>query len=196
MFPRSTSPRTPAALGSWPLLGCERSMADTLPTTRERLHRRSVSARGTFLLHSLLGVMRPALSRTRRPPREKLPRRCDGTRVPSRQPNGGLAPPRTGRLSAPAFGDFGPGPRFGIRHSPAVPHEQDRRGTPYSPVRPSQRTTLLRHARRRSGAKASWMSTTNGLSSRRRLLPRQVLDPNAPSRQRRAKYRHSSRWRG
>src|SRR5205814_10191863 len=36
--------------------------------------------------------------------------------------------------SAPACGDFGPDPRFVIRHSPAVPHEQDRRGTPYSPV--------------------------------------------------------------
>src|SRR5439155_9941906 len=47
--------------------------------------------------------------------------------------------------------------------------------------RPSQRTTLLRHARRRSGAKASWISTPNGLQSRRRPLPRQVLDPNVPS---------------
>jgi len=126
----------------------------------------------------------------------------DGTRVPTRQPRGLAAPGGCGSLleslagsrgphgpggclSAPAFGDFGPGPRFGIRHSPAVPHEQDRRGTPYSPVRPSQRTTLLRHARRRSGAKASWISTPNGLRSRRRPRPRQVLDPNAPSGQRR-----------
>jgi hypothetical protein len=71
--------------------------------------------------------------------------------VPSRQPGGLLRPQETraglledlavlwtsrsgGCLSAPAFGDFGPGPRFGIRHSPAVPHGRDRRGTPYSPV--------------------------------------------------------------
>ena len=75
----------------------------------------------------------------------------DGTRVPTRQPRGLAAPGGCGSLleslagsrgphgpggclSAPACGDFGPGPRFGIRHSPAVPHEQDRRGTPYSPV--------------------------------------------------------------
>jgi hypothetical protein len=48
-------------------------------------------------------VMRPALSRTRRPPREKLPRRCDGTRVPTRQPRGLLRPQeaRAGLLGEP-----------------------------------------------------------------------------------------------
>ena len=86
-----------------------------------------------------------------------------------------------GCLSAPAFGDFGPGPRFGIRHSPAAPHRRFIVGRLIRQSRPSQRTTLLRHARRRSGAKASWTSATNGLLSRRRPLPRQVLDPNAPS---------------
>ena len=61
------------------------------------------------------------------------------------------------------------GPPFGTRvrrfwarsalRDPPLPRRstrQDRRGTPYSPVRPSQRTTLLRHARRRSDARASW----------------------------------------
>ena len=56
-------------------------------------------------------------------------------RGPPREPCGSQGPHGPGGcLSAPACGDFGPGPRFGIRHSPAVPHGQDRRGTPYSPV--------------------------------------------------------------
>ena len=86
------------------------------------------------------------------PSRAFTPRICDGTRVPTRQPGGPCEPQETragllesiagslgphgpgGCLSAPACGDFGPGPRFGIRHSPAVPHGRDRRGMPYSPV--------------------------------------------------------------
>ena len=56
-------------------------------------------------------------------------------RGPPREPCGSQGPHGPGGcLSAPACGDFGPGPRFGIRHSPAVPHGQDRHGTPYSPV--------------------------------------------------------------
>jgi len=98
-----------------------------------------------------------------------------GTRVPTGQPwirkRAAFGHPRSAisgpvRVSAPSFPDG------------STP--SDRHGTPYSSVRPASRTTLLRLARRRSDARASWISAPNGLPSRRRPLPRQVLDPNVP----------------
>ena len=73
------------------------------------------------------------------PPRGLSPQGHDGTRVPTRQP-GPLAGPgrphdRQGCLSAPAFGDFGPGPRFGV--ATPLPFHTGRidMGTPYSASR-------------------------------------------------------------
>ena len=102
-------------------------------------------------------------------------------------PGGALRALGTSRSRGLPFGTrvrrFWARPAFRDPPLPCRSTPQDRRGTPYSPLRPSQRTTLLRHARRRADG-ASWISAPNG-SSRRRPLPRQVLDPNAPSGQRR-----------
>ena len=133
------------------------------------------------------------------PSRAFTPRICDGTRVPTRQPGGPCEPQETraGLLESlaalrdltvpgvasrhPRAAILGPARASGSATPPPFHTDRIDVGRLIRRSRPSQRTALLRHARRRAGAKASWTSTPNGLRSRRRPLPRQVLDPNAPS---------------
>jgi hypothetical protein len=125
----------------------------------------------------------------------------DGTRVPSQQPRGCRQPQEAfrGASSGALAGSQGLAARglpsgtrarrfsslSALRDPPLTARStrEDHRGTPYSLYRGRrlQRTTLLQHARRRSD-RASWSSATQRwLPSRRRPLPRKVLDPNAPS---------------
>ena len=123
----------------------------------------------------------------------------DGTRVPTRQPRGSLAPgdprgpPRralrlsgTSRSRGLPFGTrvrrFGARSAFQRSRSPAAPHCRIATGAPYSPVETVFRNGIAAAPPTAIGrSKASWISAPNGLPSRRRSLPRQVLDPNAPS---------------
>jgi hypothetical protein len=126
----------------------------------------------------------------------------NGTRVPTRQPRSVAAPggPSRSPLGSPCglAGPHGPGvafrhPRSAIcvpvrtsRSATHSPFHTDRSSWDFLfalPRPPGRRTTLLQHARRRSD-RASWIYSPNGLPSRRRSLPRKVLDPNAPSWQR------------
>ena len=157
--------------------------------TRLRLHRRSVSARGTFLLHLLLGVMRPALSRTRRPPRGETSakvRRDAGaysaTAGAASRPQetraglleslaGSLGPHGPGGcLSAPAFGDLCPGPYFGFPLRPIAGASRSH----LEPLKAGNGSPPLLALHRYRSARASWISSPPlGSPSRRRSLPRE-----------------------
>jgi len=116
-------------------------------------------------------------------------------RGPPREPCGLSRTSRSGGcLSAPACGDFGPGPRFGIRHSPAVPHGRDRHGTPYSPVEtvathgiaaattgPSGRSALAMRLAisAMAQAKARWRAAAPPTRSRRPPSPPPACPPAA-----------------
>ena len=175
--------------------------------TRLRLHRRSVSARGTFLLHLLLGVMRPALSPTRRPPRGETsakvrrdagaysatagPSRPQERAEPPREPCGLSGPHGPGGcLSAPAFGDFCPGPYFGFPLRPIAGALRSH----LEPLKAGSGSPPLLALRRYRSAQASWISSPPlGSPSRRRSRPREGrIDPRPVAGQRRGNYRHGS----
>ncbi len=90
-----------------------------------------------------------------------------------------------GCLSAPAFGDFGTGPRSGSATRPGST-PQAHRGTPYSLFLRSVATHDIAAARGDGGGRGLLdLTPPTGILPERRPLPRQVLDPNAPSGQRR-----------
>ena len=144
-------------------------------------------------------------------PRGKPPRRCDGTRVPTRQPRGLAAPGGCGSLleslagsrgphgpggclSAPAFGDLRPGPYFGFPLRPIA-------GASRSHLEPlkagSGSLPLLALCRYRS-ARTSWISSPPlGSPSRRRSLPREGrIDPRPVAGWRRRNYAPAPGGRG
>ncbi len=194
-------PRLPRAVRQLLRALARRSVGPAPPQgscrTRLRRHRRSASARGTFFLP--LGVMRPALSPTRRPPRGEISakvRRDAGAYLATAGPCG----PR--RLRKPPREPCG---LSGTSRSRGLPSgTRVRRFLTWAilwlpaplligasrshlePLKAGSGSLPLLALRRYRSAQASWTSSPQqGLPSRRRPLPRQVLDPNAPSGQRR-----------
>ena len=138
-------------------------------------------------------------------PAGKPPRRCDGTRVPTRQPRGLAAPGGCGGLleslagsrgphgpggclTAPAFGDLCPGPHFGFPLRPIAGASRSH----LEPLKAGSGSPPLLALRRYRSARASWISSPPlGSPSRRRSLPREGrIDPRPVAGQRRADYRH------
>ena len=170
--------RRPLALGLVPRVHLRMRSVFLTPAHRECQQQKT----GRGCLPGNRGALRLQETPSREPPRGPL-------RVHRASRPGGCLP-------APAHRRF----LFPVRTSgSATPPPLHTAGSSWDALfalpRPPRRTTLLRHARRRSD-RASWTSTPNGLRSRRRPPPRQVLNPNAPSGQRRAHDRHARQPRG
>jgi len=138
----------------------------------------------------------------------------NGTRVPTGQPRGCCQPQeaphgassRALRLTGP----HGPGvafrhprsaisvpcPHFGIRHSPAAPHGRIVMGRLIRSTEAAGTHDIAAARATAIGQGLLDFHAPTGLPSRRRPLPRQVLDPNAPSGQRRGHHSHSPTPRG